>query len=148
MRGLKLFHSSNMRKTKPVLCFIIFPLYFYRFTHISFSETPILFGKSLYNLAKLRLLPDCTGVLLKSMVLLNRIGFCQIVYGFCQIVSDFCQIVYTFWQKNPRTEVHPLPNVKLPLKTQENNVTFKPMYCQECRIYGLCEVSATLSTEN
>ena len=34
---------------------------------------------------------------------------------------------YTFWQKNPRTEVHSLPNVKMPLKTQENNVSFRPM---------------------
>ena len=41
--------------------------------------------------------------------------------------TDFRQKVYTFWQKNPRTEVHPLPNVKMPLKTQENNVTFRPM---------------------
>ena len=29
-----------------------------------------------------------------------------------------------------------------------NNVNFRPMYCQGCRIYGLCEVSVTLSTEN
>lgn len=26
-----------------------------------------------------------------------------------------------FWQKNPRTEIHPLPNVKIPLNTQKNN---------------------------
>ena len=87
-------------------------------------------------------------------------SFCQIVWGFCQKVSllpnrmRFCQKVSLspkglyFLAKTPRTQVHPLPNVKLPLKTQENNVTFRPMYCQECRIYGLCEVSATLSTEN
>ena len=28
---------------------IIFPLSFYRFTHTLFGETPILFGKTLYN---------------------------------------------------------------------------------------------------
>jgi len=47
--------------------------------------------------------------------------------GYCQIVQRFCQNVYTFWQNNPRTEVHPLPNVKTAIKTQENNVTFRPM---------------------
>ncbi len=63
----------------------------------------------------------------------ETIGFCQIVWGFAklfhfrQIVSDFRQIVYTFWQNNPRTEVHPLPNVKTALKTQKNNVSFRPM---------------------
>ena len=114
---------------------ITFPLYFYRFNHISFGETPILFGKTLYNLAKL---PAFARL---------YVGFAK-RFHFRQIVSDFRQIVYTFWQKNPRTKVRPLPNVKLPLKTHENNVNFRPMYCQGCRIYGLCEVSVTLSTEN
>ena len=34
---------------------------------------------------------------------------------------------YTFWQKNPGTQVHPLPNVKTTIKTQENNINFRPM---------------------
>lgn len=34
------------------------------------------------------------------------------------------QKVYTFWRKNSRTEVHPLPSVKNAIKAQENNVSF------------------------
>ena len=127
-------------KKEPLQLLIIFPLSFYQFSHTLFGKTYTIW---------------------------RNYSFCQIIWKFCQIVSllpnrmRFCQKVSLspncirlspkglyFLAKNPRTQVHPLPNVKLPLKTQENNVTFRPMYCQECRIYGLCEVSATLSTEN
>ena len=37
----------------PLPRLIISPLSFYQFSHTLFSETPILFGKTLYNLAKL-----------------------------------------------------------------------------------------------
>ena len=121
-------HEKRTIETALFPCLIIFPLSFYRFTHTLFGETPILFGKTLYNLAKLP-------------------GFAKL-FHFRQIVSDFRQIVYTIWQKNPRTQVHPLPNVKLPLKTQDKNVNFRPMYCQECRIFRICGLSAILSTEN
>lgn len=121
-------HEKRTIETALFPFLIIFPLSFYRFIHISFGETSILFDKTLYNLAKLQ-----------AFVKLYRV---------LPELFHFCQKVYTFWQKNPRTKVRPLLNVKLPLKTQENNVTFRPVYCQECRIYRLCEVSVTLSTEN
>ena len=114
-------HRKRTIETALFPCLIIFPLSVYRFTHT-------LFSKTLYNLVKLP-------------------GFAKL-FHFRQIVSDFRQIVYTIWQKNPRTQVHPLPNVKLPLKTQDKNVNFRPMYCQECRIFGLCWLSAILSTGN
>ena len=114
-------HEKRTIETALFPCLIIFPLSFYRFTHT-------LFSKTLYNLVKLP-------------------GFAKL-FHFRQIVSDFRQIVYTIWQKNPRTQVRPLPNVKLPLKTQDKNVNFRPMYCQECRIFGLCGLSAILSTGN
>lgn len=52
----RLFSGNEKNKTtkkRAYTALIIFPLYFYRYTHISFGETPILFGKTLYNLAKL-----------------------------------------------------------------------------------------------
>ncbi len=66
--------STKQPKKGPLHPLIIFPLSFYQFSHTLFGETPILFGKTLYNLAKLstfaklyRVLPDCTGVLPKSI---------------------------------------------------------------------------------
>ena len=133
MRGLKLFHNGNLGKWG--LCS---PL---SFSHILFTAILIHYlAKPLYFSAKpytiwrnYRLLPNC-------------IGFCQIVWGFCQKVSllpnrmRFCQKVSLtpncirlspnrlyFWQKNPRTKVRTLSNVKTPLKTQENNVSFRSM---------------------
>ena len=62
--------SSKQPKKEPLQPLIIYALSFYHFTHTLFGETFILFGKTLYNLAKLptfaklyRVLPDCTGVL-------------------------------------------------------------------------------------
>ncbi len=46
-------HEKRTIETALFPCLIIFPLSFYRFTHTLFGETPILFGKTLYNLAKL-----------------------------------------------------------------------------------------------
>ena len=116
---------------------------------------PLYFSAKPYTIWRnYRLLPNFIGFCQIVWGFAKLFHFCQIVWGFAkrfhfrQIVSDFRQIVYTFWQNNPRTKVRTLPNVKLPLKTQRNNVNFRPKYCQECRIYGLCEVSATLSTEN
>ena len=43
------------------------------------------------------------------------------------IITDFCLRVYTIRQKNPRTTVRALVNVKMPLKAHENNVNFKAM---------------------
>ena len=122
---------------------IFLPFYSYTIWRnpYTFRQNPIQFGETTafarlyggfakkYGFAKsYRVLPDCIGVSPNCIRLSPKGSY--------------------FLAKNPRTEVHPLPNVKLPLKTQENNVTFRPMYFQECRIYGLCEVSATLSTEN
>ena len=43
------------------------------------------------------------------------------------IITDFCLRVYTIRQKNPRTTVCTLANVKMPLKAHGNNVKLKPM---------------------
>ena len=43
------------------------------------------------------------------------------------IITDFCLRVYTIRQKNPRTAVCTLANVKMPLKAHGNNVTLKSM---------------------
>ena len=43
------------------------------------------------------------------------------------IISDFCLRVYTIRQKNPRTTIRTLTNVKMPLKAHGNNVILKPM---------------------
>ena len=42
-----------MKKERAFATLIIFPCYFYRYTHTPFDEAPILFGKTLYNL------PNC-----------------------------------------------------------------------------------------
>ena len=146
--------SIKQPKKEPLQLLIIFPLSFYQFS-IHYLAKPLYFSAKPYTIWRnCRFLPNCIGFCQIVWGFAKLFHFCQIVWGFAkrfhfrQIVSDFRQIVYTFWQKNPRTKVHPLPNVKLPLKTQENNVTFRPMYCQECRIYGLCGLSAILSTEN
>ena len=100
-------------KKEPLQLLIIFPLSFYQFSHTLFGKTYTIW---------------------------RNYSFCQIIWKFCQIVSllpnrmRFCQKVSLspncirlspkglyFLAKTPRTQVHPLPNVKLPLKTQENN---------------------------
>ena len=48
-------------------------------------------------------------------------------------------------QNNPRTEIRTLTNVKMPLKAHGNNVTLESMYCQKCRVYGLCRLSVSVS---
>lgn len=70
---LKCQKEKRAAQNSPFPFIIILPLSFYRFTHTLFGETPILFGKTLYNLAKLpafaklyRVLPDCMGVLPKG----------------------------------------------------------------------------------
>ncbi len=106
MRMKRLF-SGNEKQKKPTQFFIIFPLYFYRFTHI-------LFGKTTGFCQKVSLLPNCirfspfsqysTAFSDKEILLSAKIrnilflftfsrhtiaetpDFCQIVY-FCQIVS-------------------------------------------------------------
>ena len=121
---------------------IFLPFYSYTIWRnpYTFRQNPIQFGETT---AFARLYRFCQIVSL----LPNRMRFCQKVSLSPNCIRLSPKGLY-FLAKNPRTQVHPLPNVKLPLKTQENNVTFRPMYCQECRIYGLCEVSATLSTGN
>ena len=99
---LRFFYRSDSEITKtwkkdcqnsPFSYFIIFPLSFYQLSNTLFGETPILFGKTLYNLAKLQAFAKL------YRVLPNCIGFCQIVWGFCQMVSllpnrmRFCQMV-------------------------------------------------------
>jgi hypothetical protein len=119
----------------------------YHFPIIFLSILPYTIWQNLYNLAKLQLLPDYMEVLPNCFTFAKSYEVLPKGFTFAKLYPTFAKRFILF-SKNPRTQVHPLPNVKLPLKTQENNVTFRPMYCQECRIYGLCEVSATLSTEN
>ena len=52
------------------------------------------------------------------------------------IIIDFCLRVYIIRQKNTRTKVRTIVNVKTPLKAHENNVTLKAMQCQKCRVYA------------
>lgn len=40
-------------------------------------------------------------------------------------------------QQNPRNNRSSTSKYKDAIKTQENNITLNPMYCQVCHIYGL-----------
>ena len=137
---MKRLFSGYEKQKKSLYSSLSFSHYLFINSPIHYLAKPIQFGETT---AFARLYRFCQIVSL----LPNRMRFCQKVSLSPNCIRLSPKGLY-FLAKNPRTQVHPLPNVKLPLKTQENNVTFRPMYCQECRIYGLCEVSATLSTEN
>ncbi len=64
------------------------------------------------------------------------------------MITDFFLRVYTIRQKNPRTTVRTLANVKMPLKAHGNNVTLKAMWCRKCGVYGFCRLSVSVSAGN
>ncbi len=100
----RLFFGNGKQKRaieQPSPRLIYIPFIFYRFTHIQTRKLCILSRKPLYYHENSQ-----------------RVSV---------IISDFCLRVYTIRQKNPRTTVRTLSNVKMPLKAHGNNVTLKAM---------------------
>lgn len=87
--------------TAPFSRFIIFPLFLYRFTHISF-------GKTLYNLAKLptfaklyRVLPDCMGVLPKGITFAKSYEVLPKGITFAKLYPTFAKRFILFGESTP-----------------------------------------------
>ena len=97
----------NIEK-EPLQPLITFPLSFYRFTHILFGETPILFGKTLYNLAKLpafaklyRVLPDCMGVLPKGITFAKSYEVLPKGITYAKLYPTFAKSFILFGKRTP-----------------------------------------------
>ena len=112
-------HEKRTIETALFPFLIIFPLSFYRFTHTLFGETPILFGKTLYNLAKLslfaklyRVLPDCMGFCQIVSLLPNRMRFCQKVSLSPNCIRLSPNRLY-FLAKEPQNKSSPTPECKI-----------------------------------
>ena len=107
----RLFSGNEKNKTtkkRAYTALIIYPLYFYRFTHISFDETPILFGKTLYNLAKLpafarlyRVLPDCMWVLPKGFTFAKSYEVLPKGFTFAKLYPTFAKSFILFGKRTP-----------------------------------------------
>ncbi len=96
-----------------------FPIIFLSILHTLFGETPILFGKTLYNLAKLslfaklyRVLPDCMGFCQIVSLLPNRMRFCQKVSLSPNCIRLSPNRLY-FLAKEPQNKSSPTPECKI-----------------------------------
>ena len=108
----------------------------FSYYHLSIHFIPFYSYANTENLILSRKLPFCFRVRIWVLPASIRVSV---------IISDFCLRVYTIRQNNPRTEIRTLTNVKMPLKAHGNNVTLESMYCQKCRVYGLCRLSVSVS---
>ena len=80
---------------------ITFPLYFYRFNHISFGETPILFGKTLYNLAKLSGFARLYGVLPNCFTFAKSYEVLPEGFTFAKLYPTFAKSFILFGKRTP-----------------------------------------------
>ena len=114
---LRFFYRSDSEITKtwkkdcqnsPFSYFIIFPLSFYQLSNALFGETPILFGKTLYNLAKLptfakwyRVLPDCTGVLPNGITFAKSYEVLPKGFTYAKLYLTFAKSFILFGKRTP-----------------------------------------------
>ena len=100
----RLFSGNEKNKTtkkRAYTALIIFPLYFYRYTHISFGETPILFGKTLYNLAKLSGFARLYGVLPNCFTFAKSYEVLPKGFTFAKLYPTFAKSFILFGKRTP-----------------------------------------------
>ena len=99
-----LFSGNEKLKTTPKRAFVApyhFPFSFYRYTHISFSETPILFGKTLYNLAKLPGFAKLYRVLPKGFTFAKSYEVLPKGFTFAKLYPTFAKRFILFGERTP-----------------------------------------------